>query len=151
MCKYRYYTLFNLFLKREVKQQGFTLIELLVVVIIVGIISALSLPSMLNQAKKAREASAINNVGAVNRAQQAYRLEHLRFANSTVNLIINVSAVNDSYNYSFGTTNASLAEFVATPSNNELRAFTGCVTASSSTTTTTRIEAVAPGNAPLNC
>lgn len=66
--------------KKANKNAGFTLIELLVVIIIIGILSAIALPSFLNQAAKARGAEAKTNVGAMNRAQQAYFLENQVFA-----------------------------------------------------------------------
>lgn len=135
-------------------QQGFTLIELLIVVIITGILSAVALPSMLNQARRAREASARNNLGAVNRSQQVYRLENSSFSNNMANLTIDIPSATNGYNYSFGATNSNLAEFSANPSNNELQAFTGCVTAVSNGTslvTSTRVEAATPGSVAPSC
>ena len=78
---------------------GFTLIELLVVIIIIGILSAIALPSFLNQANKAKQSEAKQNVGSMNRAQQAYYLENSDWG-STVNLLglgIQTQTVNYSY------------------------------------------------------
>jgi type IV pilus assembly protein PilA len=61
---------------------GFTLIELLVVTLIMGVLATISLPNLLNQVEKARLAEAKNNLGAINRAQQAYMFENGIFANS---------------------------------------------------------------------
>ena len=62
-------------LNKKNGNKGFTLIELLVVVIIIGVLAAIALPNLLNQVAKGRQAEARNNLGTINRAQQAYRLE----------------------------------------------------------------------------
>ncbi len=80
------------------KDEGFTLIELLVVIIIIGILSAIALPSFLSQASKARQSEAKNNIGAVNRAQQAHYLENQTFTATIGDLGIGV-ANTDNYGY----------------------------------------------------
>ncbi len=128
------------------RSQGFTLIELLVVVIILAILAAIALPSMLSQASKAREASAKSDIGAVNRAQQAYRLANVSFARDIANLEIGISQ-NPHYNYQITQATADIAEFQATPNRPELKAFTGCTRALTSftlTTTETEIIEVSP-------
>ena len=83
---------------------GFTLIELLVVIIIVGILSAIALPTFLDQAGKARESEAKTNLGALNRGQQAYRLENGEFAGSISDLDVGIEG--DIYSYSVGKKNS---------------------------------------------
>jgi prepilin-type N-terminal cleavage/methylation domain-containing protein len=85
-------------LTQKRKDEGFTLIELLVVIIIIGILSAIALPSFLNQAAKARQSEARTNVGALNRAQQAYYLENQTFSNGITDLKIGVTN-SDNFNY----------------------------------------------------
>jgi type IV pilus assembly protein PilA len=109
--------------------EGFTLIELLVTVLIIGILSAIALPSMLNQANRAREAEAKNYVGAVTRAQQAYRLQYPVFAAQMSDLEISVPTQSNSYTYAFEPNSApssALAKYKASPTQAGLRAFTGC-------------------------
>ncbi|MCA2701018.1 MAG: prepilin-type N-terminal cleavage/methylation domain-containing protein [Microcystis sp. M179S2] len=66
-------------LNKKNRNKGFTLIELLVVVIIIGVLAAIALPNLLGQVAKGRQAEARNNLGTVNRAQQANRLENATF------------------------------------------------------------------------
>ncbi len=67
-------------LANKKRNKGFTLIELLVVVIIIGVLAAIALPSLLGQVGKARESEAKSQLGAINRAQQAYFTEYSNFA-----------------------------------------------------------------------
>ncbi|MBD2291207.1 prepilin-type N-terminal cleavage/methylation domain-containing protein [Microcystis wesenbergii FACHB-1317] len=99
-------------LNKKNGNKGFTLIELLVVVIIIGVLAAIALPNLLGQVAKGRQAEARNNLGTVNRAQQAYRLE-----NATFGLIGNLPVVTTSTYYSNvagGATSAVGAEHSAT-------------------------------------
>lgn len=86
---------------RRNAEKGFTLIELLVVIIIIGILAAIALPSFLNQAAKAKQSEAKSYVGAVNRSQQAYRIENPKFAAKLTDLELGLS---DTVNYKFDLT-----------------------------------------------
>ena len=83
-------------LRNKKGNKGFTLIELLVVVIIIGVLAAVALPNLLGQVAKGRQSEAKNNLGAINRSQQAYRLETASFGNLT-NLPIRVTGTNYDY------------------------------------------------------
>lgn len=153
--------LFHLLLKNK-EDKGFTLIELLVTVLIIGILSALSLPNLLNQVQKAREAEAKNNLGAINRAQQAYRFEKGTFASSLddINIDLTVGSYNGSfyqtklYSYSVvsGSASASEVHHEAIPQPEwaaELKTVTSAINMSGGTITSLVCQGDVPGASPV--
>ena len=86
--------------KKKQQEEGFTLIELLVVIIIIGILAAIALPSLLSQVNKGKQAEAKQNVGALNRAQQAYFLENDGFATDVPSAGIGIKTQSVNYFYS---------------------------------------------------
>ncbi|MEC4817965.1 MAG: type IV pilin-like G/H family protein [Scytonema sp. PMC 1069.18] len=97
--------------RKKNKDEGFTLIELLVVVIIIGVLAAIALPSLLNQISKARQSEAKQNVGSLNRAQQAYYLENSnQFTSRIVELGLGIKT--DSANYVFDANSSNIGALV---------------------------------------
>ena len=79
-------------LNKKNANKGFTLIELLVVVIMIGVLASISFPVLIRQVGRARQVEARNNLGIVNRAQQAFRLENPSFA-TIANLPVNTTGI----------------------------------------------------------
>lgn len=143
-------------LNQKKREGGFTLIELLVVVIIIGILAAVALPSLLSQANKAKQVEARNNVGSMNRAQQAYNLEKPGFASTLTDLGIGISSQTTNYKYlvTGGGTAATAVNNAAQFIDNKLKGYLGYVftvttgTANEKTTRAIICEAKNPGANP---
>ncbi len=145
--------------RRNKKDEGFTLIELLVVVIIIGVLAAIALPSLLGQVNKAKQSEAKQNVGATNRAQQAFYLEYQNFATSIPALQIGIRTQSDNYSYVINPTasNGSFAQVKAFARERTLKSYYGITyTALGDTATSEALtlalacESLAPTQSVLN-
>ena len=112
--------------------KGFTLVELLVVIIIIGILAAIALPNFLSQGAKAKQTDAKQNIGLINRAQSAYRVENTKFANSfdvlaTGILSGDTNASTNNYTYDLIGTQDSTTVTARSTSDTSLKGYSGGV------------------------
>lgn len=139
-------------LSKKKENEGFTLIELLVVIIIIGILAAIALPSFLNQANKARQSEAQTYVGTINRGQQAYYLEKLKFAPALTDLELGIPDNTEQYTYTV-TGDLTTALSTADPEGEALKGYAGRVwlqtaTADQNATTLAKVCEGTPGAVP---
>lgn len=114
-------------LVRKNSDKGFTLIELLVVIIIIGILSAIALPSFLNQTSKARMSEAKNQVGSVNRGQQAYYMENGTFTTDIDDLGLGLKTDAKNYSYDLSGSTDQVAEVLTTNNFDRTKLYSGGV------------------------
>ncbi len=134
------------------QNKGWTLIELLIVIIILGILGAIALPSMLNQRAKAEEAGALSQVGTVNRAQQAHRLENDEFASNMTDLGLNLPSTTQGYTYRIARADSVEAVYQArSVTHRDRKSFTGCVAVVDGGTNASIIASATNTNTPPAC
>jgi type IV pilus assembly protein PilA len=110
---------------RKSNQQGFTLVDCLVLIVILMILAAVALPSLLSQSTRHPPVEARNNIGAMNRGQQAYYLENGEFGNSIEKVGV---GIRNSSNYEYSIEKTPLATFqYGTPLNEYLKSYVGIV------------------------
>lgn len=108
--------------------------------------------SLKIQAAKAREAAAQSELGAINRAQQAYRLENPTFAIS--NQELQLGRFNDeSFDIEIVSGDANRAYATATSKRSDTRSFSGVVTVKDGITNTyiCATESASQTPPPINC
>lgn len=103
---------------------GFTLLELLVVMMLFTILASLALPVFLNQAARAKQAKAINDVGAMKRAQHSFFYEHSNFASSIAELGFGHLNAEGTYEYQVQGSGQSTI-ILAIPTDPNLRGYAG--------------------------
>lgn len=139
--------------RKKKADEGFTLIELLVVVIIIGVLAAIALPSLLGQVSKAKQSEARQNVGAINRAQQAYFLQPQQFADSIADLGIGIKTQTDNYTYSITTNTSatnSFSQIRATARKTALKSYFGVAGTQIGDTATSEVLTLAGACESLN-
>lgn len=88
----------------------------------------LSLPSLLSCAKSGKQAEAKQNVGALNRAQQAYYLEEKAFSNSFESLGIGIPPQTINYEYSIRATKTAAFNYaIARKETKNIKSYVGSV------------------------
>jgi serine/threonine protein kinase len=85
----------------------------------------IALPSMFSLAHNIKQAEAIQNVGAMNRAQEAYFLENDEFADSVLE-VIGIKTQTQNYQYSIRATPLAVFNY-ATPRDKYIKGYVGAV------------------------
>jgi type IV pilus assembly protein PilA len=108
------------------KTQGMTLIEFLVVAFVIVTLAAVALPSLMSCGGKCKQVEARNNIGAMNRAQQAYNIEKGAFADSFEKMGIGIKPESSNYSY-FTRVNERAVFSYAIPKDPNIKSYTGAV------------------------
>jgi type II secretory pathway pseudopilin PulG len=76
----------------------------LTVELVVALLAVIAIPSMFSKVSKIKQAEGKQNIGTLNRAQQAYFLEKNTFTNSIDKLGVGIKTQTENYNYSIRAT-----------------------------------------------
>jgi serine/threonine protein kinase len=121
--------------------------QVVIVELVVAALACIALPSMFSMVHKAKQAEARQNIGAMNRAQQAYFLEENTFTNSIEKLGIGIRAQTVNYDYSIQATPKAVFNYGVSRKNG-VTSYVGAVfvvptTPSNSSTTENEVNTVA--------
>jgi type II secretory pathway pseudopilin PulG len=109
------------------KQPLFSARAVVILLSVLGIGGGLlALPSLTNCTNKAIQAEAKQNIGVLNRAQQAYYLEFQTFTNSLTDLGVGINPQSVNYNYSIRATKTSTIHY-AIARNKTKKSYVGAV------------------------
>jgi type IV pilus assembly protein PilA len=109
------------------KQPSFSARAVVILLSVLGIGGGLlALPSLTNCTNKAVQAEAKQNIGVLNRAQQAYYLEFQTFTNSLTDLGVGINPQSVNYDYSIHATKTSTIHY-AIARNKTKRSYVGAV------------------------
>jgi serine/threonine protein kinase len=93
---------------------------------VLAFLMAIGLPSMMAMVYKAKQSEAKNNIGAMNRAQQAYFLEQGKFSDSLADLGIGIKTQTENYDYSIRVTPSAVFNY-AIPRKKDIKGYVGAV------------------------
>ena len=94
--------------------------------VIIALLASIALPSMFSMVSKAKQAEGKQNIGVLNRAQQAYYLENNAFTNSVETLGIGIKTQTENYNYSIRATPKAIFNY-GVARNNTIKSYVGGV------------------------
>jgi len=94
--------------------------------LVVTLLAMIALPSFFAKFSKNKQAEGKQNIGALNRAQQAYFLENNRFANSIEESGTGIKTQTENYNYSIRATPKAVFNY-GVARNNNIKSYVGGV------------------------
>jgi serine/threonine protein kinase len=101
-------------------------VDIAIVQYIIAFLVAIALPSTFSMVGRPKPAEGKNNLGAMNRAQQAYFIEYGEFTDSLEQLGIGIKPQTENYNYSIRTTPLAVFNY-ATPRKGGIKGYVGAV------------------------
>jgi serine/threonine protein kinase len=112
---------------QEITQEARTrAITITVFQYVAAVALAIALPSAMGMVIKARQSEGKNNIGAMNRAQQAYFLDHQKFSDSFADLDIGMITQTENYDYSIRVTPSAVFNY-AIPRKKHIKGYVGAV------------------------